>query len=76
MFTPLLQMPLGEQTDSSAAGSGEGPKVKIGDAEIPRHPNFRLMMLTKLENPHYLPEISMQAIANTKLYTATICNVL
>lgn len=33
----------------------------MGDKEVEYHPNFRLIMQTKLVNPHYRPEIQAQA---------------
>ncbi|XP_073997627.1 dynein beta chain, ciliary-like isoform X3 [Rhodnius prolixus] len=38
----------------------KGKVVKIGDREIDFHPRFRLIIQTKLANPHYLPEIQAQ----------------
>lgn len=34
--------------------------MKIGDREIDFHPSFRLILHTKLANPHYRPEIQAQ----------------
>jgi len=40
---------------------GSGAKIiKIGSEEVPYHDNFRLILQTKLSNPHYRPEISAQ----------------
>ena len=30
--------------------------VRVGDATVPLHPDFRLYLTTKLRNPHYAPE--------------------
>lgn len=34
--------------------------LKIGDREIDFHQSFRLILQTKLANPHYQPEIQAQ----------------
>lgn len=34
--------------------------IKLGDKEIEYHPNFRLILQTKLANPHYKPEMQAQ----------------
>jgi dynein heavy chain len=39
----------------------KGKYIKIGDKEVEYHPNFRLIMQTKLANPHYKPEMQAQA---------------
>ena len=33
----------------------------MGDKEVEYHPKFRLLMQTKLANPHYKPEMQAQA---------------
>ena len=38
----------------------KGKTVKLGDKEIDYHPNFRLIMQTRLANPHFRPEIQAQ----------------
>ncbi|CAF2793398.1 unnamed protein product [Rotaria sp. Silwood2] len=38
----------------------KGKIVKFGDKEIEYHPNFRLIMQTRLANPHFRPEIQAQ----------------
>ncbi|BES91272.1 dynein heavy chain [Nesidiocoris tenuis] len=38
----------------------KGRVLKIGDREIDFHQNFRLILQTKLANPHYQPEIQAQ----------------
>lgn len=35
--------------------------IKIGDKEVEYHPKFRMIIQTKLANPHYKPEIQAQA---------------
>ena len=35
--------------------------IKIGDKEVEFHPKFRLILHTKLANPHYKPEMQAQA---------------
>lgn len=39
----------------------KGRAVKIGDKEVDYDPRFRLILQTKLANPHYKPEIQAQA---------------
>jgi len=34
--------------------------IKLGDAVIPYHDDFRFYITTKLPNPHYSPEISVK----------------
>ena len=34
--------------------------IKIGDKETEYHPDFRLILHTKLANPHYKPEMQAQ----------------
>jgi len=36
---------------------GKNVYLKMGDKELSLSPNFRLLMHTKLSNPHYPPEI-------------------
>lgn len=38
----------------------KGKFIKIGDKEIDYHPDFRLILQTKLANPHYKPEMQAQ----------------
>nr|CAD7423389.1 unnamed protein product [Timema monikensis] len=38
----------------------KGKAIKIGDKEIDYNPNFRLIIQTKLANPHYKPEMQAQ----------------
>lgn len=40
--------------------SKRGTTIKIGDKEVDYHSNFRLILQTKLSNPHYKPEIQAQ----------------
>ncbi|XP_070082664.1 dynein axonemal heavy chain 9 isoform X4 [Equus caballus] len=39
----------------------KGRFIKIGDKECEYNPNFRLILHTKLANPHYQPELQAQA---------------
>ena len=39
----------------------KGTAIKLGDKEIEYNSNFRLILHTKLANPHYKPEIQAQA---------------
>lgn len=34
--------------------------IKMGDKEVEYHPDFRLILHTKLANPHYKPEMQAQ----------------
>lgn len=34
--------------------------IKVGDQEISYNSNFHLMLTSKLQNPHYLPEVSIK----------------
>ncbi len=38
----------------------KGKAIRIGDREIDYHPSFRLILHTKLANPHYKPEMQAQ----------------
>lgn len=38
-----------------------GAAIKIGDREVDFNPKFRLILQTKLANPHYKPEVQAQA---------------
>jgi len=38
----------------------KGKAIKIGDREVEYHPSFRLILHTKLANPHYKPEMQAQ----------------
>ncbi|UJR10317.1 hypothetical protein I4U23_014523 [Adineta vaga] len=38
----------------------KGQAVKLGDKEIDYHSNFRLIMQTRLANPHFQPEVQAQ----------------
>ena len=38
----------------------KGKFIKIGDKEVEYHPKFRLILQTKLANPHYKPEMQAQ----------------
>ncbi|CAF1004056.1 unnamed protein product, partial [Didymodactylos carnosus] len=38
----------------------KGKAIKLGDKEIEYHPGFRLILQTKLANPHYKPEMQAQ----------------
>jgi len=52
----------------AAIKRGKKQYLKIGDAEVELHPNFRLFLHTKLSNPHYPPEIQ----AETTLVNFTV----
>ncbi len=38
----------------------KGTAIKMGDREIDYNPDFRLILQTKLANPHYKPEMQAQ----------------
>ena len=38
----------------------KGKAIRIGDKECEYHPNFKLILHTKLANPHYKPEMQAQ----------------
>jgi len=38
----------------------KGRFLRIGDKEIEFHPSFRLILHTKMANPHYKPEMQAQ----------------
>lgn len=48
----------------------KGRFIKMGDKEVEYHPKFRLILHTKLANPHYKPE--MQAQTTLINFTVTI----
>ena len=55
IFAALLQRPI------QSPGASEVPgKIVVGGVEVQPDTHFRLVLTTKLENPHYLPEIAMQ----------------
>jgi dynein heavy chain len=51
---PVLDPLLGRNTIK------KGRYIKIGDKEVDYHPNFKLILHTKLANPHYQPEMQAQ----------------
>ncbi|XP_064179132.1 dynein heavy chain 9, axonemal [Anguilla rostrata] len=54
MVDPVLGPLLGRETIK------KGRYIKIGDKECEYSPNFRLILHTKLANPHYQPEMQAQ----------------
>ena len=38
----------------------QGRAIKMGDKEVEYHPSFKLILQTKLANPHYQPEMQAQ----------------
>lgn len=52
---PVLDHLLGRNTIK------KGRAIKLGDKEVEYHPQFRLILQTKLANPHYKPEMQAQA---------------
>ena len=51
---PVLDPVIGRNTIK------KGRAIKIGDKEVDYSPNFRLILHTKLANPHYKPELQAQ----------------
>ncbi|VEL10084.1 unnamed protein product [Protopolystoma xenopodis] len=51
---PILDPIIGRQTIK------KGKEIRLGDKEIPFNANFRLLLHTKLANPHYKPELQAQ----------------
>lgn len=51
---PVLDPLLGRNTIK------KGHAIKMGDKEVEYNPNFRLILHTKLANPHYKPEMQAQ----------------
>jgi len=51
---PVLDPILGRNTIK------KGKFIKIGDKEVDYHPDFKLILHTKLSNPHYQPEMQAQ----------------
>ncbi|UYV67054.1 DNAH9 [Cordylochernes scorpioides] len=51
---PVLDPIVGQNTIK------KGRAIKMGDKEVEYHPNFRLILHTKLANPHYKPELQAQ----------------
>ncbi len=41
---------------------GKKQYLRLGDAEVEMHPDFRLYLHTKLSNPHYPPEIQVRPV--------------
>lgn len=61
---PVLDALLGRNTIK------KGRAIKMGDKEVEYHKDFRLILQTKLANPHYKPE--MQAQTTLINFTVTI----
>lgn len=61
---PVLDPILGRNTIK------KGRYIKLGDKEIEYHPDFRLILQTKMANPHYQPE--MQAQTTIINFTVTV----
>lgn len=51
---PVLDPLLGRNTIK------KGRAIKMGDKEVEYHPDFKLILHTKLANPHYKPEMQAQ----------------
>lgn len=65
-YPKVLIENIGETVDAvlepllSRALIRKGTAIKIGDKEVDFSPNFRLILQTKLANPHYQPEMQAQ----------------
>jgi len=67
---PILLADIGEEIDpvldnvlSKATYSiGKNVWIKLGDAELQYHKNFKLFVTTRMANPHYTPEVSTKVI--------------
>merc|ERR1719299_274974 len=65
---PVLIEAMGEGVDAvlqpvitrSTIKRGNSRMIKLGDKEIKYHPQFKLVMQTKMANPHYPPEIQAE----------------
>jgi len=49
-----------KQDDDDDAVLPQGRAVKIGDKEVEYNSSFRLILHTKLANPHYKPEMQVR----------------
>jgi len=62
--SPVLLENIGEQLDPALEPVLQKNIVKgqlrLGDSWIPYNPEFKLLITTKLPNPHYLPEICIK----------------
>ncbi|KAI8492612.1 Dynein heavy chain 9, axonemal [Branchiostoma belcheri] len=59
---PVLDPVLGRNTIKKGRNTiKKGRYIKIGDKECEYNPNFRLILHTKLANPHYKPEMQAQS---------------
>lgn len=64
--TPMLIQDLGQEVDpalepvlsKSTTKQGNRRVMRLGDKEIDYNPEFKLYLTTKLNNPHYPPEVS------------------
>lgn len=52
-----------KRVKGGGGGQGRNLYIKIGDKEVECHKNFRLFLHTKLNNPHYPPEIQVRSPA-------------
>lgn len=53
---PVLAPVVGRQT----IRRGRSQYLKLGDKEVSYNPNFRLILQTRLSNPHYPPELQAE----------------
>ena len=55
-----ISMPHSILYSARASTEGSGLFIKIGDDDVDYDDNFRLILQTKMHNPHYKPEITAQ----------------
>eukprot|EP00762_Andalucia_godoyi_P001076 ANDGO_01965.mRNA.1 Dynein-1-beta heavy chain len=65
---PVLMEDVGEELDPALEPllmkqvfkQGQRLLIRLGDSDVDYDPNFRFYMTTKLQNPHYLPEVCIK----------------
>jgi dynein heavy chain len=58
-----------------SAGAGSAPRVHIGDVDVEPDPHFRLFLVTRLDNPTYLPEASIMVSLVNFTITRQVCQL-
>lgn len=57
----------------------KGRAIKLGDKEVEYNPAFKLILHTKLANPHYQPELQViiaLICVQTHIHRLTLCSLL